>query len=86
MGFIISISAIMFGYGLTEISTIPITTLVEEYHITFSPSLAQGLLIGLMPFGGIFGAILYKYILAYLRRRTSLFFIAFWMVLAVCLM
>jgi hypothetical protein len=39
-----------------------------------------------MPFGGIFGAILYKYILAYLRRRTSLFFIALWMILAVGLM
>jgi len=63
MGSIISMCAIMFGYGLTEISTIDIDTLTSEYHIHFSSSAAQGLLIGIMPFGGIFGAIFNKFLL-----------------------
>jgi predicted MFS family arabinose efflux permease len=85
MGFVISMCAIMFGYGLTEISTIPIQTLVDKYHIPMAPSLAQGLLIGIMPFGGIFGAILFKYLLASLRRRTSIFFISIWMMVSIVL-
>lgn len=85
MGFVISMSAIMFGFGLTEISTIPIKVLTKEYHITFSKSVAQGLLIGIMPFGGIFGAILFTPLLQHLRRRTSIFFIAIWMILSVVL-
>jgi hypothetical protein len=44
---------------------------------------AQSLLIGITPVGGIFGALLYKYLLAYFTRRTSLFFIAIWMLISV---
>jgi predicted MFS family arabinose efflux permease len=36
-----------------------------------------------MPVGGIFGALFYKYLLVYFTRRTSLFFIAIWMLISV---
>jgi hypothetical protein len=75
----------MFGYGLAEISTIPIEKLVFIYDIRFSSSVAQGLLIGIMPFGGIFGAILNKFVLQHLRRRTSIFCISVFLVISVAL-
>jgi len=83
MGCVISLSAVMFGYGLAEISTIPIQVLVENYGIDFLPSVAQGLLIGIMPAGGIFGAALNPIILAFLKRRTSIFFISVFMAISV---
>lgn len=85
MAIVVSLSAMMFGYGLTEISTISMTILIDKYDIRIKPSLAQGLLIGIMPFGGIFGAILFKFVLEHLRRRTAIFFIAFWMMLSIVL-
>lgn len=85
MGFVVSLSAVMFGYGLTEISTIPIHILIEKYDIPIKPSVAQALLIGIMPFGGIFGAILFTFVLEHLRRRTAIFFIAFWMMVSIVL-
>ena len=73
MGIIISLSAMIFGYGLTEISTISLSVLVAEYHIEFNPQLAQGLLIGIMPLGGVFGALLNKPMMKYVSRKKSTF-------------
>lgn len=86
MGLVICISGVMFGYGLTEISTIPIKILTKEYHITIRSSLAQAILIGIMPFGGIFGALSFNLLLKWFRRRTSIFFISVWMVISTILM
>ena len=85
MGFTISMCALMFGYGLTQISTIPIEKLVEQYDIRFSPSLAQGLLIGIMPFGGIFGAFFFKYFLQFFSRRNAIFFVSIFMIISMIL-
>ncbi len=86
MGLAICISGVMFGYGLTEISTIPIKVLTKEYHITIKSSLAQAILIGIMPFGGIFGALSFNLLLRCLRRRTAIFFMSIWMVISTILM
>jgi hypothetical protein len=84
-GFVICITGIIFGYGLTQLSTIPIGILITEYNITF-PKYAQGVLIGLMPFGGIFGAASFQYLLKIFKRKTSIFFVSVWMVLSAILM
>jgi hypothetical protein len=84
-GFVICITGIIFGYGLTQLSTIPIGILITEYNITF-PKYAQGVLIGLMPFGGIFGAAYFQYLLKVFKRKTSIFFVSVWMVLSAILM
>jgi predicted MFS family arabinose efflux permease len=82
MGLIVSMSAVVFGYGLTEISTIPILTLTNEYDIKMKASVAQGLLIGIMPAGGTVGALLNKLVLMHLRRRSSIFMICILMTIS----
>jgi predicted MFS family arabinose efflux permease len=86
MGIIISISAVIFGYGLTEISTIPIGTLAEIYGITFSHSVAQSILIGIMPVGGIFGAAINQFFIKHFNRKNSLLIICGLMLLSVGLL
>jgi hypothetical protein len=85
-GFAICITGIIFGYRLTQLSTIPIDTLITEYKITFPKYYAQGVLIALMPFGGIFGAAYFQHLLKIFKRKTSIFFVSAWMVLSAILM
>lgn len=50
----------MFGYSLKEITSIPLDTIVTNYDINMDRNLLQGLLIAIMPFGGLFGSLLAK--------------------------
>lgn len=69
MALILAISSFEFGYALCEISTVPITKLMKYYHIHMDPGAANGLLVGIMPFGGIFGCILNRLFLYLLSRK-----------------
>lgn len=63
-----SLSAIMFGYSLKEITSIPLDTIVTNYDINMDRNLLQGLLIAIMPFGGLFGSLLAKSFLRHITR------------------
>lgn len=63
----------MFGYSLKEITSVPIDILVTEFSITMSPSSAQSILIGILPFGSVFGAILTKPLIKKFRRLTGIY-------------
>jgi predicted MFS family arabinose efflux permease len=63
-----SLSAIMFGYSLKEITSIPLDTIVANYGIIMNRNLLQGLLIAIMPFGGLFGSLLAKSCLRQITR------------------
>lgn len=86
MGLIVSMCGVIFGYGLTEISTIPIQTLISEYDIKIRAAVAQGLLIGIMPAGGTVGALLNAFILKHLKRRSSIFVICIIMTVSIGMM
>jgi len=45
--------------------------------------LAQGILIGIMPLGGVLGALLYTFVLKHFSRKHSFYFIAIWMMISI---
>jgi len=45
--------------------------------------LAQGILIGIMPLGGVLGALLFKFVLKHFSRKHSFYFMAIWMMLSI---
>ncbi len=59
----------MFGYSLKEITSISLDIIVANYGINMNRNLLQGLLIAIMPFGGLFGSLLAK---SFLRQITRL--------------
>lgn len=69
IGLVTSLSAIMFGYSLKEITSIPSDTIVTNYEIHMNANLLQGLLIAIMPFGALFGSLVAK---TYLDQITRL--------------
>lgn len=67
-----SLSAIMFGYSLKEITSIPVNTIATNYGIAMNPHLLQGLLIAIMPFGGLFGSLLAKTLITHITRLAGM--------------
>ncbi|CAM6004647.1 unnamed protein product [Sphagnum balticum] len=75
VGLSISLSAVMFGYSLKEITSVPIATIVKEYDITtVSSSLASSILIGVLPLAAIFGAIITRLLIRSYRRLGGIYF------------
>lgn len=62
----------MFGYSLKEITSIPVDTISANYGIEMDENLLQGLLIGVMPFGGLFGSLLAKSFLQSITRLRGM--------------
>lgn len=85
IGLIISLSALMFGYSLKEITSVPISTLVAQFSITMSPSSAQSILIGVLPLGAVFGAILTKHLIKKFKRLTGIYIFTIVNIIAVVL-
>jgi len=52
---------------------VPITTIQEEYGITFDKSTAQSILIGILPLGAILGVIVTKFMINRFRRLTGIY-------------
>jgi SP family galactose:H+ symporter-like MFS transporter len=74
IGLIISLSALMFGYSLKEITSVPIKKIMEEYSITSVEALtAQSILIGILPIGSILGAIITKFLIKRFRRLVGIY-------------
>lgn len=67
-----SISAIMFGYSLKEITCIPIETIQANYGTNIDKLMLQGLLIAIMPFGGLFGSLLCTVLLKKITRLQGM--------------
>jgi hypothetical protein len=57
VGLILTISAIVFGLGLKEITSVKKEILVEKYNTSLDPFVAQSILIGILPIGSVFGAL-----------------------------
>jgi MFS family permease len=74
IGLIITISALICGYALKDMTSVPIKKIVQEYKITsLDPSTAQSILIGILPIGSILGSILTKYLIKRYRRLTGIY-------------
>ena len=69
MTLILSISSFEFGYALCEISTVPIKDLKTYYDIHLDSGAANGLLVGIMPFGGIFGCLMNPLFVFFFTRK-----------------
>ena len=69
IGLNLSLAYFYFGYCLTYLATIPISTIVKVYSIEIDPPIASGLLNGCIPIGGLFGALGTSLILKYFSRR-----------------
>jgi hypothetical protein len=59
---ILSISSLEVGYSLCQTAAVPIQTIVTDFKIPLSVGLAHGLVLGIWPFGGIFGAMINSYL------------------------
>jgi hypothetical protein len=77
IGLIISLSALINGYGIKEITSVPIATLIKEYGITMDKSAAQSILIGILPIGAILGVFITKFMLIRTHRLTGIYAFAF---------
>ena len=69
MSLILAISSFELGYALSEISTVPIDDLLAYYDIPLDPGVANGILVGIMPIGGIFGCLLNRLFLIWFSRK-----------------
>lgn len=72
IGLVASLSAIMFGYSLKEITSIPSDTIAANYEVHMNANLLQGLLIAIMPFGALFGSLVAKTYLDLITRLTGI--------------
>jgi SP family galactose:H+ symporter-like MFS transporter len=72
VGLIISLSALMHGYSIKEITSVPIKKLILEYAIQIDSFAAQSILIGILPIGSIFGAIITKFLNMKFRRLAAI--------------
>lgn len=74
IGLIISISAIMLGYGIKEVTSVPKEVIVSKYNITeMGPFSVQSLLIGVLPVGSVLGVVLSVNLIKKFRRLTGIY-------------
>lgn len=72
IGLVASLSAIMFGYSLKEITSISSDTIATNYEVHMNPNLLQGILIAIMPFGALFGSLTAKTFLNQITRLRGI--------------
>lgn len=66
---ILFLSMAIFGYSLTVISASSLSMIKRYYEIEFSNGTTLSILNGIIPMGGILGAILAPYILSITRKK-----------------
>jgi len=76
VGIIISISGLNFGYALSACSVINLPQVMTIYGITLTQAVTHSLLIGLVPAGGILGAICNQIFVKYINRKYSIIIVA----------
>jgi hypothetical protein len=66
---ILAISSLEVGYSLCQTAAVPIHIIVTEFNIPLGIGLAHGLLLGIWPIGGIFGAIINSYLVRRWKKK-----------------
>jgi len=69
-------SALIFGYSIKEITSVPIETLVIVYNISLDKFVAQAILIGILPLTAIIGAVITRIFLKKLKRLSGIYIFA----------
>jgi hypothetical protein len=69
MTWCIAVSFFIYGYFLVDVAQIPSYTLNEIYKIGLEAGLTIGLLNGILPVGGLVGALLSSFIIVRFSRR-----------------
>jgi MFS family permease len=77
IGLIISLSALMFGYSIKEITSVNIDVLVSEYGIGMDKLIAQSILIGILPLAAIIGAIITRVLIRKFKRLLGIYIFTF---------
>ena len=54
-------------------TAVPIETVMKEYSITMSEPAAQSILIGILPFGSMFGSLITQFMFKCTRRLTGIY-------------
>lgn len=72
---ILAISSLDVGYSLCQTAAVPIAVIVKDFNIPLGLGLAHGLLLGIFPFGGIFGAMINSYLVRIWKKKYTLYFI-----------
>lgn len=67
----------MFGYSIKEITSVSIERLVVIYNINMDKFIAQSILIGILPFASIVGAIIMRGIIKKTRRLSGIYVFTF---------
>lgn len=68
-----SLSAISYGISLKEITAVPMSELVINYSIPIDKFSAQSILIGVLPFGAVFGVLITRVLLTRYRRLVGIY-------------
>ena len=67
----------MFGYSIKEITSVAIEDLVLNYNITMDKFIAQSILIGILPFASIIGAIILRVMIKRFKRLSGIYVFTF---------
>ncbi len=65
----ISLSSFYFGYSVVYLASIPFPTIASLYDIRINMGVAQGVLNGCIPLGGMIGALLSSKAIAIFSRK-----------------
>jgi MFS family permease len=71
MTWILAASLFNYGYFLVYITQVPTITLQEIYHINLDEGVTESLLNGIMPAGGLLGAIFGLFFIRLFSRRYT---------------
>lgn len=73
VGLILSLSAVIYGYSLKEITSVPIAVLMTNYSITLNKFATQSILIGILPLGSLVGAVITHFMLQKTERLSGMY-------------
>lgn len=73
IGLIITLSAVMFGYSIKEITSVPTTELIQLYNIDLSSDNTLAILNAVLPLAAIIGAVITKVLIKKFRRLTGIY-------------
>ena len=62
---------------MKAITSVPIATIVQNYNVTISSSVALSILIAVLPFGSVFGVLISVQLMKRFRRVTGRYIFSF---------
>jgi len=66
---VLAISFVQIGFSMCQPAAVPIEILIKDFHINMDAGLAHGILLGLVPFGGIFGAMMNSFLVRKWKKK-----------------